>query len=223
VRRGRALLASVVGVGVLMLPACRAQSGTQPTIGPGDCANVALFRGETYRGGNAVVIPSPGTDLGDLRVQVCGGQLPDQIVRVGSLPGIDPADAVVSIEDPEIVYVREDLSLLAPPVRRYFVAPVCDPKDAPIELRGTWLGIAQPDGTTELDLRPPYDVTMLVRDASAATYLSAELSIRVAPELGAPLTHDDVASSLWNGGDLDVVAACRGDRFVARSVTASAA
>ena len=61
---------------------------------------------------------------------------------------------------------------------------------------------------------------MLVAESSSPRYLDAEIIIDVPPDLGSPLSHEDVESSLWEGGTLRVRSTCDGDRFVAEHVEA---
>jgi hypothetical protein len=97
--------------------------------------------------------------------------------------------------------------------------PTCRPKDAPISLRGPWLGILGVDGRTGVDLLPPYDLTMRVEDASDDRYEGALLTIHVTTDVEELLDRDDVRTSLWEGGSLVVSAACGDEEFVALSVS----
>ena len=105
-------------------------------------------------------------------------------------------------------------------VKRLLREPPCEEADEPIELSAPWLGIIEPDGTTELDLVPPYDLRMRVDEASAPTYERTFLTIHVGPELGQPLTRDDVEAFLLKEGDLSVTAHCIDDQFWADRVDA---
>ena len=84
------------------------------------------------------------------------------------------------------------------------------------------MGILGADDKTELDMKPPYDIKMIVEEASAARYERADLTIRVPSSLGTPLTREHVRSSLWKGGSVRVVAECADGRFIARDVQAFA-
>lgn len=220
---GVALL-SVVAVAVMVLMLSRERSlPPQPSA---TCAAVAFFHDHEYNARNAVVHPFEGGVLGQARIPGCndtGQSSPpsDQFVEVARIPDVPPRLAVVEHADlPTVVYVRAGVKPPFPPeLARLFVAPGCRPNDAPLKLEGTWLSIGQPDGHTELDMLPPYDVGILVTHASSALYLRAELLIRVSTSLGTPLTHEDVVSILWTGGAIHVVATCDGGRFVATSVT----
>jgi hypothetical protein len=186
--------------------------------GQGSCVFTASFRGAVYRGNTPVVFPEPGEVLGEAVVPGCGSGEPGWRMTVSRLPGIDPGDALVG-EDGWIL-IREGLEPLPPEIERFFQPPACDPADEPIDLRGTWLGILGADGKTELDMAPPYDVEVRVREASSPRYERADLEVRVPRSLGEPLTRKDIRSSLWKGGDIAVTAVCSGDRLVAQRVEA---
>jgi len=99
-------------------------------------------------------------------------------------------------------------------------SPSCDAGDTPLRLEGEWLGILGADGNTELDLLPPYDVDIRVRDASSDRYLRSLLTVRVPPTLGHPISHLDVRTALWKPGTLAAQVHCGdGGRFVADQVT----
>jgi hypothetical protein len=218
--KGAALLLAVTVSGV----ACARQGSGEPVAQP-TCVSTAFFDGTEYVSRHVPVHPVPGEVLGQARVPGCNdtGQAqspPDEFVNVARLPGAAPSIAVVSADFPEVIYMRADLQDIPPEVMAYFNRPGCEQTDIPITLEGPWLGIIQPDGHTELDLVPPYDLSMLVLHGSSPSYLRAELSIRVEPSLGTPLTHQDVEAALWKPGTLRVVAGCNGKEFVARHVTA---
>lgn len=192
--------------------------------GEGSCAFVVTFRGETYVGRQAIVQPEPGDFVGNALMPGCSDSgespEPDEEISVVELPGVHPDVAVVWNGNPGTILVREDVDPLPPEVQRYFESPACDPEDEPVELFGRWLGILAPDQETELDLVPPYDLEILVRRASSATYERADLFVRVSASAGRPLTREDIRTSLWEGGFLRVTARCADDGFVADDVTA---
>jgi len=68
------------------------------------------------------------------------------------------------------VLVREDVDPLPAKVTKLLTPATCLEADEPIEMSGRWNGILGVDGNTELDLRPPYDVDLLVTAASAPRY-----------------------------------------------------
>lgn len=191
----------------------------------GACASVVFLNGHEYAGRYAEVRPVPGEVVGDARIPGCDDTgmpttPPDEHVSVARLPGVDPEVAVVDLANPQTIYVRSDLDLLPEAVTRFFTAPSCAAEDSPIELEGQWLSIIGPGETTEVDLVPPYGVGMLVAESSAPRYLDAEIIIDVPPALGSPLSHEDVESSLWEGGTLRVRSTCHGERFVAERIEA---
>jgi hypothetical protein len=211
---------------VTVLTACGSPDSRGLVSGGGSCANIAIFEGREYTGRNAVRHPSAGVVLGEARVPACNhpnasSPVSDEFVRVATLPGFEPEVAVVDAVMPEVIYVRSDVDPLPAEIDWFFTAPSCARGDIPIALRGTWLGIVGPGGSTELDLVPPYRVMMLVARSSSPRFVDAEINILVPPSLGSPLTHEDVETSLWQGGTLRVRSTCHGERFVAESVESS--
>src|SRR6266508_2473817 len=170
---------------VLVLGACSAgrvvETGS-PEVGrdvegggSASCAFVVHFRGHAYSALTVAIEPVPGAVLGDALMRGCndtGQQSPpaEEHLRVAELPGVDPDVAVVWADSPDRVFVREGVDPLPPAVAELVHAPDCDPHDAPVRLRGPWLGIIGADGKTELDLVPPYDLMLRVDQASAARY-----------------------------------------------------
>jgi hypothetical protein len=189
------------------------------------CAFVVHFRGHAYSALTVAIEPVPGPVLVDALMRGCndtGQQSPpgEEHLRVAELPGVDPDVAVVWVDSPDRVFVREGVDPLPPAVAELVHAPDCNPRDAPVRLRGPWLGIIGADGKTELDLVPPYNLMLRVDEASAARYERAHLVVRVPPELGTPITHADIRSSLWEPGTITVTTTCEGDRFIAVRVQA---
>jgi hypothetical protein len=213
---------------VLMMgaTACGSSGSPPSTAGAvGSCASVAYFDGREYSGHRAVVHPVPGEVLGEARLPGCNDTgeptaPPDEFVEVARLSGVDPEIAMVVATTPEVIYVRSDLDPLPDEVVEFFAAPPCEPTDGPIELEGQWLSILGPNGTTEVDLVPPYTVGMLVAHSSSPRYLMAEIEVEVLPSLGSPLTREDLSSSLWEGGTVQVETRCDGERFIAESIEA---
>ncbi len=206
--------------------ACGGSSPPEADAGAfGACASVVFLDGNEYAGRYATVRPIPGEVVGDARIPGCNDTglptaPPDEYVSVARLPGVDPDIAVVDVANRQTIYVRSDLDVLPDAVTRFFTAPSCAVEDTPIDLEGQWLSIIGPEGKTELDLVPPYSVGILVAESSAPRYLDAEIRIEVPPALGSPLSHEDVESSLWEGGTLQVRSTCDGERFVAERVEA---
>jgi Family of unknown function (DUF6281) len=194
--------------------------------GSRDCAYIATFNGHTYSGVAVQVTPIPGRRLGAATVAPCddtGGSLPagpGERVPVAELPGVPSSVALVVLGQDDGVLVRDPKR---PPaeVRRLMRAPACASADSPLTLEGPWLGILQPDGKTEVDLVPPYDLSLRVLRSSAPRYVRAALDVRVPAELGRPLTHRDISTSLWRGGTIALTVACRDGRYLATDVTAA--
>jgi hypothetical protein len=194
--------------------------------GSGDCAYIATFQGRSYTGVSVRIAPVPGKPLGAAHLPPCddtGGALapgPGERVPVAELPGVPSSVALVVLSQDDLVLVR-DPKRLPDEVRRLLRAPACAAGDGPLTLSGPWIGILQPGGGTEVDMAPPYDVSLRVRDASADRYVGAMLDVRVPAALGKPLTRADLRASLWNGGTITVTATCRGGRYIATQVTAA--
>jgi hypothetical protein len=140
-------------------------------------------------------------------------------IEVAALPGVSPDVAVLWISGASVL-VRDDVDPLPSKVERFLSPPGCLDADEPITMRGRWNGILGADGKTELDMVPPYDVDLLVETASAPRYERAFLTVRVPPSLGTPLSEDDLSTSLWQGGSIEITARCSRDRFVAERVEA---
>jgi hypothetical protein len=192
-----------------------ADTGAEPSVDPGyrtisegdfSCAYTATFDGREYGGQSTVTRPVPGEHLGTATTPPCGEGEGSEF-DVFRLDDVDPAVAVVSAEG-ELILIHEDVQKMQVELRRYFTPPPCDPADEPVELLGTWIGILGADGTTEVDMQPPYDVYVDVREASSDAYERAEVTVRVPESLGMPLTREDLETSLWKGGDIRMVATC---------------
>jgi hypothetical protein len=188
-----------------------------PTDGEGysSCGSTATFRGVEYGERYIVVRPVPGEALGTATVPQCG-EGPALEVTVYRVDGVEPDVAVVA-GDGEHLFINTDLDKLPKELRRYTAPPPCNPADEPVELRGTWLGIFGADRKTEVDLLPPYDVYLRVAETSSPAYERVEsITVRVPESLGTPITHEDVVRSLWQGGDIRVVARCLSGPYTAK-------
>ncbi len=202
-------------------------SGASPGVdggAAGACAMLVRFQGVTYRGAGAGVLPVAGEPVGTGVVPPCSDHSsasPAGVghVRLARIPGVPPSVALVSPAYADAILVR-DGSHPGHSLDRYLHAPACRPVDAPVALRGPWGGILDAGGRTELDMRPPYDVDLFVRAASAPRYLRALLTVRVPATLGRPLSRTDIRRSLWKGGSISVTAACSRGRYVATAVSA---
>src|SRR4051812_10095018 len=168
------------------------------------CALLVEYDGHRYLGNAAPVGPVEGKSLGAATVPGCqdtpNEPAPaDSEVEVAEIKGVPREVAIMIRGQGETILVRDDASYkrLPPEVTRLLSAPRCDSGDRPVEISGRWLGILGADGHTELDLGPPYDLRIRVTEASLAVYERAELSVRVPPGLGRPLTRRDIEASLW--------------------------
>lgn len=221
---------SVAGsVGLILL--LSRGGATPPSQSSGTCAPVAHFRGHTYRSGNAAVHPVNSAPIGQMQVSGCTdlgepGQPAtspwEDSVTVERLPGVPPRVAVIEQADlPTVIWVSGDefKGPFPPRLARYFVPPTCRPNDEPLVLEGPWIGILGADGKTELDMLPPYDVMVFVTSTSSDHYLRADLTIRVPPSLGTPLTHDEATSTLRTGGPIHVEAVCSSHGYLATKVS----
>jgi hypothetical protein len=185
----------------------------------------AEFRGATYLGHGLAILPLEGEPAGIATLPPCddtpnAGETPRaEQIEIAVLPGVSPDVAVLWIGGAS-VFVRDDVDPLPPKVQRLLTPPGCLEADEPIELSGRWNGILGADGNTELDLVPPYDVDLLVARASSPRYERAFLTVRVPDSIGTPISEDDVRTSLWQGGTIEITARCVKDRFLAVSVAA---
>jgi len=198
----------------------KAGSNTGGSSGAGACALSVEFRGHSYIGHSLAGAPPEGESLGTAVLPACNdtgdSSETDEQVEVVEFPGVSPDEVIVW--PGHGVLVRDDVTELPPEVERLRNPPPCDADIAPIRLFGTWTGIVQPDGNT--DLQTPYGLEMSVTDASDEKYLNANLSVRVPASLDKPLDKSDVKKSLWEGGDIEVVANCEGEQFIVEQVEA---
>ena len=192
--------------------------------GAGSCAYLVKFRGETYVGMGVKVSPVSGRVLGKAVMPPCddtGGQLPasgGERIRVAELPGVSPSVAIVPVGQNDTVLVRADRTKLPPEVMRLTRTPRCSSADAPISLAGPWLGILAPNGDTETDLVPPYDLSLHVLHTSSDRYARAFLDVRVPASLGTPITKPQLRASLLHGGTVSITATCRAGGYIATHV-----
>lgn len=203
----------------LIVSSCGSEGVSEESGGGGVCAFVVTFRGERYEGRTVLVEPEIGKLLGEAVIPPCGAAAEDGTgdrIPVRALKGVDPSVAVVWEGEPSRILVREGESI-PEELERSFERPACDPASEPIGLFGTWVGIIGPNETTELDLEPPYDLEMLVLEATDPAYEGADLIVHVPASSGRLITRPDIRTSLWEGGSIDIEAGCDGDRFVATS------
>jgi uncharacterized protein DUF6281 len=204
-------------------PSRAVNEGDVLSEGEGSCALSVTFRGERYEGRRVLVEPPLGEGLGEAVIPACndpngGGSAGDERIPVVELKGTDPSVAVVWEGQPSSIFVREDIDPLPSELQTYFERPVCDPSREPIHLFGPWIGIIQPNQTTELDLIPPYDLELLVSRGSSPEYRGADLSVRVPASAGRLVSKEDIRTSLWKGGSIEMTVRCAGDRFLAQTV-----
>ena len=212
----------------VLLTACSESSQNRPeasqhreVAGSGSCALEARFHGRLYLGnGGFRVIPTYGDSLGTATIPRCEDANGFDI-EVVSIVGVRPDIAFAAPSYAEdIVFIAAGSDSLPPALQRLREEPKCVDRDAPIVMNGPWLGIIGADGKTEVDLMPPYDLSMRVDHASVTRYERTFLTIHVAADLGRPLDRDDVRSSLWEGGNLSVTAACLDGEFLAEDLSA---
>lgn len=204
-------------------PSRAVNEGEVLSAGEGSCALIVTFRGERYVGRQVLVEPPLGEGSGEAVIPACndsngGDSVGVERIPVVELKGTDPSVAVVWEGQPSSIFVREDIDPLPSELQTYFERPVCDPSREPIHLFGLWIGIIQPDQTTELDLIPPYDLELLVSVASSPEYRGADLTVRVPASGGRLVSKEDIRTSLWKGGSIEMTVRCAGDRFLADTV-----
>ena len=196
--------------------------------GSASCAFLVRYDGRAYLGNGVEVAPVQGGSLGTGMIPPCndtgglGTGSPAEEVEVAEIQGVSPTVAIMLPGRNDVVLIRNDVDFdaLPPELVRLNRAPSCDAHDEPIELAGDWLGILAADGNTEDDLAPPYDLEIFVHEASSPPYERSYLTVRVPDDLGRPLTHEDLKTSLWEGGRISLTVTCRGDNFVAERVAA---
>jgi hypothetical protein len=170
------------------------------------------------------VAPDEGRRVGTGGRSSCNdgnGASPEEEIELAELEGVSPNVALTWSGRTDVVLVRRGATL-PPEVERLLRAPACDAGDVPIELTGIWLGILEADGSTELDLEPPYDVDLFVEQASETRYERTYLTVRVPPALGNRITRADIETSLWEGGSIALRVRCTEEGlYVAEEAEAS--
>jgi hypothetical protein len=200
-------------------------AGRDEVSGNASCAFTVNYQGHTYMGSGVGVAPLEGKPLGQVTLPACddtgeaSGAEPAEEIELAEVDGVSPSVALVWRGHREMVLIREDIDYnqLPPALARLLRAPRCDPGDEPILLAGPWHGII---GADELDMAPPYDLTMYVEESSAKRYERAYLTVRVPAELRRPLSRADLRSSLWEGGTISLTVSCREGRYLAEQVDA---
>ena len=180
----------------------------------------AAFEGRRYvANGGLNIIPEYGRYLGKAHIPPCNGGEGFEIDAY-AIAGTRPTVAFASPRYEDVLFLHRSLASLPPELEELRSPPRCLGNDAPITLSGPWLGIIGPGGETEMDLVPPYALTMRVEEAIPDLYSATFLRVQVGPELGQPLDREDVRSVLWEGGTLSVTASCRDGTFWAETVDA---
>ena len=223
---GRLALPAVgLALGVAVGLAIITRGPSQSPGGAGSCAALARYHGAEYVGEGVRIAPVPAGPAGTAVLPACNDQPGEatgpQTVRVLRIRGVSPRVAFIQAGETDAIFVRASLARHLPKALLHLVhGQSCLIADAPIRLDGRWVGILGANGKTELDMRPPYDVEVWVRHASAARYVRADLTVRVPAALGRPLSEADVHDSLQKGGTIAITATCAGPRYVAESVRA---
>lgn len=224
--RGAALVVLTVGLAACADPSEPSRAVNEGDVlseGEGSCALIVTFRGERYVGRQVLVEPPLGEGVGEALIPACndsdgGDSIGDERIPVVELQGTDPSVAVVWEGQPSSILVREDGDRLPSELQSYFDRPACVPSREPIQLFGQWVGIIEPDETTEVDLIPPYDLELLVSVASSPEYQGADITVRVPASGGRLVSKEDIRTSLWKGGSIEMTVRCAGDRFLAQTV-----
>ena len=204
------------------------QGANTGEVGAASCAFVVEHDGHRYFGNTARIGPVEGRPLGTAIQPGCQDTVNEPVpadnkIEISEIEGVPPELAIMIQGGEDTILVRDDVDYarLPPEVTRLLNGTSCDSGGQPVQISGNWLGILGADGNTELDLNPPYDVRIRVNEASLAAYERAELTIRVPPSLGRPLTRRDIESSLWEGGTLKATVTCNDGEFVASSIEAA--
>lgn len=143
----------------LLLAALLAGCGhgsTHSAAGEGACAFIAHFQGRVYRGVHVEVAPIVGRAVGTAVIPACNDTIPadptpQRRIPVAELPGVSPAVALALRGGSQNLLVRQTVADKLPPqIARLLRAPGCNSREAPITLRGPWLGI-QPSPCAAVD------------------------------------------------------------------------
>lgn len=216
-------LVTMIALAAAALGACGGGETTS-SEGSGSCALVVQYEGRRYDGMPVQVAPPEGEPAGTGILPPCNdtndADEEAEEIKLAQFPGVSPEIALVWPGRHDIVLIAEGTDRLPKKVAALQSAPGCDPDQAPIRLYGEWWGILGADGNTEVDLVPPYDLEVVVTDATPDIYERADLFVRVPKSLGKPLTREDIKSSLWEGGNIEILANCANGRFTAERVEA---
>jgi hypothetical protein len=208
---------AVIVVAVLLAGCATSPSEVEPAC---VIAMRARLDGSSYFGsGDIHTIPSYGDPLGIATMQPCQGEAGFSF-EAFSIVGVRAEIAFASPRYENLVFIAEGTHGTLPWLERLRREPACGERDEPITLEGPWLGILGPHNETEIDLVPPYKLSMRVDESSPSGYERTFLTIHVGRDAGRPLTRRDVEDSLQQGGSLSVTAICRDRDFWAGEVDA---
>ena len=170
--------------------------------------------------GDIRVIPRYADPLGTATIPPCEGEGGSSF-EAFAIVGVRPDAAFASPDFEDLVFIAEGTHAKLPWLQRLRREPACLEPDEPVSLEGPWLGILGSRHQTEVDLVPPYTLSMRVDDASVKRYERSFLTIHVGPELGMPLDRRDIRDVLQHGGTVAVSARCRDHEFWAEEVEAA--
>jgi Family of unknown function (DUF6281) len=145
ISRGRQ---TILSIALVLLTGCSGafDEGTSGNGGSGSCSLRARLKGGWYVGsGGIVVIPAYGDLLGSAVVSACGDENGFRIAAY-RIRGVSPQIAFASPQYEDAVFVAEGIGSFPHKVQRLRHEPKCASEDAPILLRGQWLGIIGADG-----------------------------------------------------------------------------
>jgi len=202
----------------VLASSCSTAHDTAPSVRT-SCVATVRSGGHDYATVPVAVAPLPGDVVGSGVLAPCndtgGGEAAatDRIV-LAAIAGVPPSVAVGWKGRDDLVLVRDDADTTALPaaLTQLRQAPDCVASDEPVELSGELLGILGPDGKTEADLEPPYDLYLRISATSSPRYDRAALKVRVGDELGRPLSRAQL-ESLFDAGSLELTASCDGRAF----------
>lgn len=199
------------------------EDGASGSGGESSCAALLVFRGAKYWGyGGGIREPKGGRVLGTGTIPGCddgGSQVRglDSEVRVVTLPGVDPAQAVMTNGG---VWIADGAEL--PDVVRESRRPVDCSWTQPRQLTGTWISVVGgPPPQYDGDLNTPYRIGLVVdgADIGLPRWNRVIVRIQVVASTEPTLDSSDVRQALWDSGTLTAQVHCDSDDFIADSVT----
>jgi hypothetical protein len=217
-RRRRARVATVVvaaaGVGSVLWLTTRGGD----TVDEALCPATIAFEGRTYLGhGGGLRTARPGPVLGSGVRPACHGEGPIS-VRVRSLPGVDPGQAVLTSEG---VWVVEGAATLPEPVVALDRAVPCR-HEGTTTVAGDWVAYEGPQPERDYWLIPPYTAEIQA-DAGSTLPLDrwsmVTIEVRVTPDTVGGTERKLARDALGGTTRVAAVVRCDGDSFVAESLT----